>query len=264
MAASRRLAALEVEVGARLVNRTTRVLSLTPEGEAFLPHAQAMLDVETEARASVRPSDTGASGMLRITASVPFGLRVLAPFVPTFLRSNPEVQVDLLMADGIIDIVGQGIDLAIRIAHLRDSGLIARKLAANPRGLYASPAYLAHRGVPQCLADMAEHDCLTVSGSNHWTFLTASGKAIRQKVHGRFSASSPEALREVCLGGAGIALLSGWSADDDVTEGRLSEVVLADATPEPFDVWAVHPSARLVPVKTRLFISAFQEHLATR
>src|SRR4051794_21984156 len=119
MLASRRLAELEEEVGARLIHRTTRSLSLTVEGEAFLPHARALLDEEAMARASVRADSAGVTGMLRVTASVPFGRKVVAPLVPVLLQEHPGLQVDLLLSDGIIDIVAQGLDLAIRIATLR-------------------------------------------------------------------------------------------------------------------------------------------------
>lgn len=264
MAASRRLASLEAELETRLVHRTTRALSLTPEGESFLPHAQAMLENEMDARASIRPSKAGASGLLRVTTSVPFGLKVVAPFVPTFLAANPEAQVDLLLADGIVDIVDQGIDLAIRIAHLRDSNLIARKLAPNPRGLYVSPSYLTGRVAPKTIVELADHECLTTSGSQFWTFVTSDGKHQRRRVKGRFSSSSPEALREACLGGCGIAMLSGWSTKDDVVAGRLIEVILEDGSADPLDIWAVHPTSRLVPAKTRLFIAALEAHLAQR
>jgi DNA-binding transcriptional LysR family regulator len=262
MLASRRLAALEEELGVRLVQRTTRVLALTPEGEAFVPHAQAMLEAEAEALGSIRPSGAGAAGVLRITASVPFGRQVVAPFIAAFLSRNPDLHIDLLLTDGIVDIVGQGIDLAIRIARLRDSELIARKLAPNPLGLYAAARYLQERDPPRRIADLAEHDCLTISGVQQWPFLNAAGKPVRQRVGGRFSASSPEALRAACLGGAGVGLLSGWMAADDRAAGRLIALTLDDGTPEPLDIWAVHPSSRLVPAKTRLFIEGLAEHLA--
>lgn len=264
MAASRRLAALEQELGVRLVHRTTRTLALTPEGEAFLPHAQAMLENEGEARAAIRPSDAGASGLLRLTASVPFGRKVVAPLIPAFLRANPDVRVDLLLSDGIVDIAGQGIDLAIRIAHLRDSSLIARKLGANPRMLYAAPAYLRERGAPRRRADLADHDCLSITGTQAWDFVLPPGKPVRQRIAGRFTASSPEALREACLGGAGIAMLSGWIAADDVAAGLLVEIALEDGAPDPLDIWAVYPSSRLLPAKTRLFIAALERGLAAR
>ena len=264
MLASRRLAALEDELGVRLLQRTTRALSLTPEGEAFLPHAQAMLEALGDGLGAIRPSDTGASGLLRITASVPFGRQVVAPFATEFLRANPEAQVDLLLTDSVVDIVGQGIDLAIRIARLRESGLIARRLAPNPLGLYAAPAYLQERAAPRRIADLATHKCLAITGVRHWSFIGTGGNTVRQRIGGRFTASSPEALREACIGGEGIGQLSGWMTVDDLAADRLVAITLEDGAPEPLDIWAVHPSARLVPAKTRLFIDGLAAHLASR
>lgn len=263
MTASRRLALLEEELGARLIQRNSRVLALTPEGRAFLPHAQALLDGEVEARASVRPPTAGASGLLRVTTSIPFGRRVVAPFIPHFARANPDLNIELVLSDEILDIVGQGMDLAIRIADLRESALIARKIAHSPRALYAAPDYLARRGLPTRAADLAGHDCLTVCGITHWTLHTATSAPVKQRVAGRFSANSPEALHQACLGGMGIALLSTWIAADDVASGALTAVPLAEGAPTPFAVWAVHPSQKLAPAKVRLFSAALQHHLAT-
>ena len=260
MAASRRLAALEQEVGARLVHRTTRALSLTAEGEAFLPHAQAMLEDQTAALAAIRPSSAGASGILRVTASAPFGRKMVAPMIPAFMRANPDLQVDLQVTDAITDIVASGVDLAIRIAVLRDNSLIARRLDANPRKLYASPAYVAEHGAPKILADLADHQCLAITGVSHWTFMTGE-KPVQQRVAGRFTASGVETLHMACLGGVGIAMLSDWNIREDVAAGRLVEVPLADAVLESWSIWAVYPSARLVPAKTRLFIDALARHL---
>jgi DNA-binding transcriptional LysR family regulator len=260
MAASRRLAGLEQEVGARLVHRTTRALSLTAEGEAFLPHAQAMLEDETAARAAIRPSSAGASGMLRVTASAPFGRKMVAPMIPAFMRANPDLQVDLQVTDAITDIVASGIDVAIRIAVLRDNSLIARRLDANPRKLYASPSYVAEHGAPKILADLADHQCLAITGVSHWTFMVGD-KPVQQRVAGRFTASGVETVHMACLGGLGIAMLSDWNIREDVAAGRLVEVPLADAVLESWSIWAVYPSARLVPAKTRLFIDALAAHL---
>jgi DNA-binding transcriptional LysR family regulator len=260
MVASRRLAGLETELGVRLVHRTTRALSLTAEGEAFLPHAQAMLDEEAVARAAIRPAETGASGLLRITASAPFGRKVVAPLIPAFMRDNPEVRVDLLLTDTIVDIVAQGIDLAIRIAALRDNTLVARRLADNPRRLYAAPDYIARHGAPRVLADLADHECLTQAGVAHWTF-DVGGRATPQKVAGRFTASAMEALHQACLGGLGLARLSVWDAREEVEDGRLVEVPLADAQLQARSIWAVYPTARLAPPKVRLFVAALGERL---
>ncbi len=260
MAASRRMAALEQEVGARLVHRTTRALSLTPEGEAFLPHAQAMLEGEAAARAAIRPSDAGASGLLRVTASAAFGRKVVAPAAAAFMHANPEVSIDLLLTDSVVDIVAAGLDLAIRIAPLRDNSLVARRLAGNPRALYAAPAYLERRGAPARLADLAEHECLAMSGTTHWSF-EAGGRAAQQKVAGRFTASGIEGLHQACLGGLGITPLSAWDVRDEVAAGRLVELPLADAALPGWSIWAVYPTARLAPPKVRLFVAALAERL---
>jgi DNA-binding transcriptional LysR family regulator len=260
MLASRRLAELEAEVGARLMHRTTRSLALTVEGEAFLPHAQALLEEEAQARAAVRPSALGLTGTLRLTASIPFGRKVVAPLVPVFLQDHPGLQVDLLLSDSIVDIVAQGLDLAIRIALLRENTLVARRLADNPRRLYAAPAYLAEHGAPATPADLARHRCLMLTGTSHWTF-GAGGRTVRQRVSGPFTSSSVEALHQACLGGLGIAMLSEWDAREKVAVGHLLPIRMEAGEPEPLTIWAVYPSARLTPPKVRLFIAALERRL---
>ncbi|SHJ89981.1 DNA-binding transcriptional regulator, LysR family [Roseomonas rosea] len=260
MLASRRLAELEEEVGARLMHRTTRSLSLTAEGEAFLPHARLLLEEEAMARASVRPDSAGLTGTLRVTASVPFGRKVVAPLVPVLLREHPGLRIDLLLSDSIIDIVAQGLDLAIRIAPLRENALVARRLADNPRGLYAAPAYVAEHGLPEAPADLARHRCLTLTGASHWSFLSG-GKTLRQRVSGPFTSSSVEALHQACLGGLGIAMLSAWDVREEVTIGHLLPIPMGAWEPEALAIWAVYPTARLVPPKVRLFIAALEARL---
>lgn len=260
MAASRRLSALEAELGTRLVHRTTRSLSPTTEGEAFLPYAVAMLAEEAEARAAIRPITAGATGLLRVTASVPFGRKVLVPMAAQFMRLNPELRLDLQLVDGVIDIVDKGVDLAIRIGELQDNLLIARRLAGNPRRLYASPAYLARSGGPASVVELGGHECLTMSGTTHWIF-EREGRSFQQRISGRFSANSVEALHQACLDGLGIAPLSTWNTDEDVASGRLMEVELQDGVLPDRGIWAVYPSARLVPQKVRLFTDALRTHL---
>ncbi len=260
MAASRRLAALEAELGVRLVHRTTRALALTVEGEAFLPYAEAMVEDAANARAAVRPSATGAAGLLRVTASEPFGRKVIGAMLPAFLAANPDLRIDLLLTDDLVDIVAAGVDVAIRIAPLRDSTLVARRLADSPRRLYASPDYLAASGTPRRLADLDVHQCLVLSGATHWAF--AVGDRVRRlRVAGRCSSNSVEALREACLRGLGLALLSEWNVTDDVSTGRLVPLPLEDAEPETLGIWALYPTARLVPPKARLFVEALKAHL---
>lgn len=260
MAASRRLAALETELGVRLVQRTTRALSPTAEGEAFLPHAQAMLDEQASALAALRPVGAGVSGQLRVTASAAFGRKVVAPMIARFMADNPDLGVDLLLTDDQVDIVAQGIDVAVRIAKLRDNHLVARRLADNPRRLCAAPAYIARHGKPRVLADLVDHACLLGTGGSHWVFVR-NGKTVRQKVGGRFTASSIEALHQACIGGLGIANLSGWNVEDDLRAGVIEPIRLEDAEPEPLAIWAVYPTARLVPAKVRAFVGALEQEL---
>lgn len=260
MAASRRLAALETELGVRLVQRTTRALSPTAEGEAFLPHAQAMLDEQASALAALRPAGAGVSGQLRVTASAAFGRKVVAPMIARFMAANPDLGVDLLLTDDQVDIVAQGIDVAVRIAKLRDNHLVARRLADNPRRLCAAPAYIARHGKPRVLSDLVDHACLLGTGGSHWVFVR-NGKTVRQKVGGRFTASSIEALHQACIGGLGIANLSGWNVEDDLRAGVVEPIRLEDAEPEPLAIWAVYPTARLVPAKVRAFVGALEQEL---
>jgi len=262
MAASRSLNNLEAELGVRLVHRTTRALSPTGEGEIFLPHAQALLEGRASALADLRPDGCGLSGHLRITASAAFGRRVIAPLLPAFMQQHPALNVELQTTDEQVDIVAQGMDVAIRIAPLRDNRLVARRLADNPRVLCASAGYLAQHGHPRTLHDLAEHQCLAVTGTSHWTFVQA-GKRVRQRVTGRFSASAIDALYEACAGGLGIVNLSRWYVEPALQQGLIEEVILQDAEPEPLGVWAVYPSSRLVPAKVRVFIAAL-EHAFTR
>ena len=260
LAASRGLAALERQLGVRLMQRSTRSLSLTPEGEIFLPHAQALLEAEAAALASVSPRAGEAVGLLRVTASAAFGRKVLVPFAARFMPLHPELKLDVLMTDRVVDLVGEGLDLAIRIAPLPDSQLIARQLAASPRLLVAAPGYLAARGAPAVLDDLSAHECLCLSGQTHWSFRRQE-VAVAHRVAGRFTASSIEGVLQACLGGMGIALMSEWAVRDELAAGALVPLPLRDAVAEALAISAVYPSRRLVPAKVRLFIEALRGEL---
>lgn len=260
MAASRSLGNLETELGARLLHRTTRSLSPTGDGEIFLPHARALLEGRVNALTDLRPDGRDLTGHLRITASAAFGRKIVAPMLSSFMLEHPALQVDLLTTDDQIDIVGQGIDVAIRIAPLKDNRLVAKRLADNPRVLCASSAYLQTHGRPRRLADLAARECLLATGGSHWAFVR-EGKVVRQKVSGRFSASSIEAVYQACRGGLGIANLSGWYVNSALARGEIEHIILDDAEPEPLGIWAVYPSSHMVPLKVRLFVSALGKAL---
>lgn len=261
MAASRSLNNLEMELGVRLVHRTTRSLSPTSDGEMFYPHAVALLEGQANALADLRPQGSALTGHLRITASAAFSRKVVAPMLSAFMLKHPLLRVDLISTDEQVDIVDKGIDIAIRIAPLRDNRLVARRLANNPRVLCASPSYLSLHGSPRSVTDLLSHSCLTNIGTSHWSF-SCGEKSLRQKVSGRFSASSIEALFEACVGGLGIVNLSRWYVDPFLKTGIVNEVVLEDAESETLSIWAVYPTSRLVPLKVRMFIEALESYLS--
>ncbi|MEP8702452.1 LysR family transcriptional regulator [Enterobacter roggenkampii] len=260
MAASRSLNHLEAELGVRLVHRTTRSLSPTSDGEVFLPHAQALLEDKNNALADLFPEGSHLAGRLRITTSAGFGRKIVAPMLTRFMQQHPALQVDLLATDEQVDIVGKGIDVALRIAPLRDNRLVAHRLCHNPRDLCASAAYLAANGYPKSFNDLAAHSCLTMSDTVHWSFEQGEQR-YKQKVSGRFSANSVEAIFEACLGGMGIANLSRWYVEPAFREGKLERIVLEDAQPESLAVWAVYPTSRLIPAKVRKFVEALEAEL---
>lgn len=253
MVATRRLASLEQTLGVRLMHRTTRSLSLTPEGETFLPYALALIENEQQARTVLSGDDSGATGLLRVSAPVAFSTKVIAPLIPLLLDDHPQLRLSLDMSDTMPDLVSSGIDLAIRIARLKDSSLIARKLADNPRSLVAAPTYIEKHGRPRVSGDLAVHQCLALHGVTHWTFVKA-GVETHIRLQGRFSSTSIEGCHAACLAGAGLTVLSDWNITDDIEAGRLVRISLDDALPETLAIWAVYPTTRLVAPKVRIFI----------
>lgn len=259
MAASRSLNNLEMELGVRLVHRTTRSLSPTGDGEMFYPHAVSLLEGQANALADLRPQGSSLTGHLRVTASAAFSRKVVAPMLCAFMQQHPALRVDLLSTDEQLDIVDKGIDVAIRIAPLRDNRLVAKRLAKSPRVLCAAPSYLNTYGAPNKVADLLSHCCLVNIGTSHWPFI-CDDKPVRQKVSGRFAASSIEAICEACAGGLGIANLSRWYVDPLLKAGVVKPIMLEDGEVEALNIWAVYPTSRLVPLKVRMFIEALEQY----
>lgn len=253
MTVSRRLASLERELAVRLVHRTTRSVSLTPEGEVFLPFSKTLLEASEAAKVTLKTNAGTATGVLKVTAPTVFGQAVIMPIIPELLAEHPALQVDLLLSDSIVDIVSLGIDVAIRIATLRDSALVARSLAPNPRVLCASPDYLARHGIPKVLDDLRRHRCIALHGMPHWPFVH-KGEAVGFKGESVFSANSVEAVRTASKQGLGLALLTYWDVRDDLAKNTLQRVELEDATPEQLFITAVLPTRRQVPSRVQVFL----------
>eukprot|EP00873_Tetraselmis_striata_P030456 jgi/Tetstr1/450720/TSEL_037756.t1 len=225
-AVSKLIARLEARLGARLLNRSTRQLQLTPEGCTFYERATRVLaDLEDAERAA--GMGEAAVGRVRINTSASYATHILAPFLPEFLASHPGITLDIVQTDAVVDLLAERMDVAIRAGPLKSSSLVARKLGETPLVIVAAPAYLERRGEPHSIADLEHHDRLgfgyarSVDG---WT-LREQGKTTIVPVSGRVQASDGEGVRQLALSGVGLARLAGFTARDDIAAGRLVPVL---------------------------------------
>lgn len=260
MQVSRRVAVLEDELSVRLFHRTTRSVSLTAEGEAFLPYATTMVEAEEGALGELRPSATKVSGLLRLTAPSVFGQTIVLRLLPSLLDRYPALRIDLDVSDRVIDIVGQGFDLALRIATLADSELVARRIAGNPRILVASPGYLAQRGRPSTLDDLERHDCIVLQAVPRWPMVIGN-QLQRIRVNGRVSTSNVDTARSAAVQGLGLAMLTYWDVYQQLRDGTLLEVSIQNAGMEDLSVWAMTPTRRYVPTRVKVFLDALEQEL---
>jgi DNA-binding transcriptional LysR family regulator len=251
----RRLDALEARLGVRLLTRTTRKLTLTFEGQAFLEDCQRLLNDLANAEASVSLGGVKASGHLKLSAPAGFGRIHVAPHVAEFLDANPEVTVNLDLSDRLVDLVNEGIDCAVRIGELADSSLVSVRLGDMRRMVVASPQYVAAHGAPRTLAELAQHECLSLGQQRGWAFRDPDqpGKTATIKVAGRIECNDGVVLHEWALAGRGLAWRSLWEVGQDVREGRLVTVLDNYAAP-PQGIYAVFPQRRQLPLRVRLFI----------
>ncbi len=262
----RRLDALEQRLGVKLMVRTTRRMTLTQEGTAFLEDCQRLLSDLGNAEASVSAGGIQASGHLRLTAPAGFGRRHVAPLVPLFRELHPEVTVSLNMSDRVINLAGEGFDCAVRVGDLPDSSLVSVRLADNRRMCVATPAYLARRGRPVQPADLQRFDCLTLSSdasqTRGWAFTVpkAEGReVIHLKPSGPLDCSDGQVLHDWCLGGWGIAWRSTWEVEAEIAAGLLVPVLEEFAAP-PNGIYAVFPERKHMALRLRLWIDFLKMH----
>ncbi len=255
----RRLDALEARLGVKLLLRTTRKLTITFEGQAFLEDCQKTLNDLANAEAAVSLGSVRASGQLRVSAPSGFGRRHVAPLVGDFMLANPEVRVNLNLSDRLVDLVNENIDCAIRIGELTDSSLISVRLGEMRRMVVASPAYLVAHGVPRQPADLANHQCLSLGQQRGWVFRDPeSGQVDTIKVGGSFECNDGAVLHEWALAGRGLAWRSLWEVGQDLKEGTLTSVLDAWQAP-PMGIYTVFPQRRHLPLRVRLFIDLLKE-----
>jgi DNA-binding transcriptional LysR family regulator len=259
-AAVRLLAALEAELGIRLFQRTTRRVALTEAGRAYVERCRAVLGLVQEAEAELHAKQTDPRGRLTVTAPVLFGQRHVARGVVAYLQRYPEVEVELLLLDRIVNLVEEGIDVGIRIAPLEDSSLIARHAADMPRATVAAPSYLARRGVPAHPRELVEHDCVrfSPSGVATWVYHDA-GEPLHVSVTGPLSVNQSAAAADACVAGLGVGNFFAYQVAPLAASGALRPILAGfEAPPRPVHV--VYP-ARLLPARTRLFVELIQRHI---
>ncbi|BBO20275.1 MAG: LysR family transcriptional regulator [Rhodocyclaceae bacterium] len=249
---SRRLDALEARLGVKLLLRTTRRVTLTFEGSAYLEDCQRILRELGDAEASVSLGGVKARGHLRLSAPAGFGRRHVAPLVMQFLDANPEVTVNLDLSDRLVDLVNEGIDCAVRVGELTDSSLVSIRLAENPRVVVASPAYLDKHGTPRALADLANHNCLSLGQQRGWLFRDG-GEIVSIKVSGQLECNDGAVLHEWALAGRGLAWRSMWEVGEDLRRGALLSVLGEFAAP-PTGIYAVFPQRKYLPLRVRLLV----------
>ncbi|MEE8434485.1 MAG: LysR substrate-binding domain-containing protein [bacterium] len=254
-AVSKRISRLEDRLGARLLHRTTRSLALTEVGAVYFEHCRRILDEIAEAEREVADTMAVARGHLRVSVPLAFGPARIAPILPEFLEHYPQVRVSVVALDRDVDLIGEGFDVAIRVARLRDSSLIARRLTSNRRVVCATAGYFAKYGTPRHPPDLDGHNCLVntvYSPQGAWSFKKGAGLHSVQ-VRGNLELTSPQALREVALRGLGIGLLPAFLVDADLRAGRLL-AVLTDYVSEDADVFLIYPHSRHLSPKVRVFV----------
>ena len=265
----RRLDALEAHLGVKLLVRTTRRISLTHEGSAFLEDCQRVLADVANAEASVSEGGVKATGHLRITAPAGFGRRHVAPLVPRFRELHPDVTISLNLSDRVVDMAGEGYDCAVRVGDLPDSSLVSVRIADNRRLCVATPACLQRHGTPRHPSDLLQFDGLTLSSEasqiRGWAFrmpTEGGGTEVGYlKPGGPLDCSDGQVLHDWCLSGYGIAWRSTWEVEAEIAAGRLVEV-LADFAAPPNGIYVVFPQRKHMPLRVRLWIEYLKQQYA--
>ena len=263
----RRLDALEERLGVKLLVRTTRKLTLTHEGSAFLEDCQRVLSDVANMEASVSAGGVKASGHLRITAPAGFGRRHVAPLVPKFRALHSDVTLSLNLSDRVIDIAGEGFDCAVRVGDMPDSSLVSVRLADNRRLCVATPAYLKTHGTPLHPSELSKFDCLTLSSdasqTRGWAFNIPSSSGDIEvnylRPNGPLDCSDGQVLHDWCLAGYGIAWRSTWEVEAEIANGKLA-ALLEDFAAPPNGIYAVFPQRKHMALRVRLWIDFLKDN----
>jgi DNA-binding transcriptional LysR family regulator len=258
---TKQIAALERHLGARLLNRTTRSLTLTEDGRNYYEHCREVLDSITQATALIGQGRTAPTGLVRVGTPNGFGRLHVAPRIRRLLDKYPALRVELVMSDGFVDLVEQGLDVAIRSGELRDQSLVARRIGITRRVTVGSTEYFARYGEPRTPEDLTRHNCIvytSLTTGDEWHFAGPNGGPVSVRVRGNFLADNSEAVREAVAAGVGIAVMPVWLFRDEITSG-LVRAALPDFEPKRLPIYAVCPSRRFLPTKVRVLIDFFAD-----
>jgi len=257
---TKQVAATEARLKVRLLNRNTRGVSLTESGSLYYEKCKSIVHEAEEAEQVVRRRESQAQGLLRIGTSVAFGRRVVVPLALEYMARHPQVQVDLSFEDRYVDLIAQGIDVAVRMGKLADSSLGARFLGMNPWVMVAAPSYLKKHGTPKRAQDLSGHVALiysSVVGDDVWRMHTPKGEPVTVPVSGRLRSNNVSAVLAAAREGLGIALMPRYVASDSLAAHKVVEVLPGHALPEQ-EIHAVFPSPKLVPGKVSSFVAFLQ------
>jgi len=263
---SRAIASLETELGSRLFHRSTRKLEPTEAGLRYFERVVPLLVELTAAGEMVADCDEAPRGTLRVSTPTVFGQMFLVPVLEELHQHYPELTIELLLNDAYVDLIGERIDVAIRLGTLRDSGYIARRVSKIRFYICASPAYLERYGTPATPQEIARHECLLFPRGEYnlnWLFRDATGNSEEVRIHGRCLITNSEAIRQCALSGMGLALLPDWLVDPDIESGALRALFddfEVSATDYDSAIWLLQPSREYVPLKAKVFV----QHLLDR
>jgi DNA-binding transcriptional LysR family regulator len=253
---SKQISALEEHLGVRLVNRTTRALSLTDEGRQFYERSREILEALAEAETSIGAGKVSPSGLVRIGCPATFGRLLIAPRLNRLLAQYSQLRIELVMNEAFDDLIEKGLDLAVRIGVLADQNLIARRIGTTTRAVFGSPAYFAERGFPKTPPDLSNHNCIIYTNlrgphrADEWRFTGPNARRVNIRVRGNFLADNAEAMREAVLSGIGVAVMPNWMFYAETAAGLVT-TVLHDYALDRLPLHLIYPSRRLVSAKVR-------------
>lgn len=260
-AVSKQIAQLEKEVGVRLLNRSTRSLSLTEAGEIFYRHSAEIVNRSKIALSELRQYQNQPTGTLRVSSPISYGTIHLVPVIKELRELYPLLKIDLLLEDRVINMVEEGVDLAIRVGWLQDSSLIAKKICESPMTLFASPEYLAKQGYPKTPLELQQHQWISLSilkSPLRWQF-EKNAKEYQVQMQSQLKTNSVEAVLALARNGLGLSALANYAVYDDIQQGLL-QPVLTEYKLEPVGIYAVYPHREHVPPKVRIFIEFLSKH----